>query len=110
MSEEPRYDGLDADQLRFLLRLRDRQSESSRRYWVRAAEEALAGDPRALRNRVEMAKLGPVEIVQSAATASPESAELGLKTNPKSPANPLNDLNISGPSSVQVDQQGDHEP
>lgn len=47
------------------LKLRDRQQVQSRDYWVRAAEKALAGDPRELRLRVEMAKAPPVDVVQS---------------------------------------------
>ena len=55
-----------ADRLLHFLKLRDRQIVQSQNYWLRAAEEALAGDPRALRLRVEMAKMPPVDIIQSA--------------------------------------------
>ncbi|RTL72367.1 MAG: hypothetical protein EKK41_05085 [Hyphomicrobiales bacterium] len=60
-----RYEGMDADHLRHLLSVRDRQAEASRKFWIRAAKSALAGDPRELRNRVDLAEAGPVEIVLS---------------------------------------------
>lgn len=44
---------------------RDKLAEASRKFWVRAAEAALAGDTRELRNRVELAKAGPLVIVLS---------------------------------------------
>jgi len=44
---------------------RDRSAETSRKFWIRAAKSALAGDTRELRNRVELAEAGPVEIVLS---------------------------------------------
>jgi hypothetical protein len=57
-----------------LLELRTRQIETSRKAWIRAAEAALTVLPGASNSahpahdlwlRVEMAKLPPVEIVQS---------------------------------------------
>jgi hypothetical protein len=59
---EDGYAGVDAVWLRRLLRLRDRQLCHSRDSWVRAAKEALAGDPRNLRNKVDMEEMGPVTI------------------------------------------------
>lgn len=53
------------DRAQHFLRLRDRQITTLRKFWLRDAEEALAGDLRALRNRVEMAKADPVEVVLS---------------------------------------------
>lgn len=48
-----------------MLDFRTHQLKLSGDKWCEAAEEALAGNPAALRNRVEMRKLGPVEFVQS---------------------------------------------
>lgn len=62
----PNYDDMDADKLRHLLKIRDRQAETSRKFWVRAAEKALAGDPRELRLRVDLANAPPMELVLSA--------------------------------------------
>lgn len=59
------YENMDADRLRHFLRLRDRQALQSRAFWVRAAKEALAGDMRSLRLRVEVAEAPEVVIVQS---------------------------------------------
>lgn len=42
-----------------------KRSEISRNSWLRAAKSALAGDMRDLRNRVDLAEAGPVEIVLS---------------------------------------------
>lgn len=53
------------ERLAHMLWLRTHQLELQQKYWLRDAELALAGDVRAIRNRVEMSKLGPVEIVQS---------------------------------------------
>ena len=53
------------DRAQHFLRLRDRQITTLRKFLLRDAEEALAGDLRALRNRVEMAKADPVEVVLS---------------------------------------------
>lgn len=55
-----------AERAETLLRIRDRQIETARKYWIIAAKEALAGDTRTLRNRVDMAEAPPVEIVLSA--------------------------------------------
>lgn len=60
----------DLDRAVRLLKQRDRLAESSRKYWVRAAESALAGDMRELRNRVELAKAPPLDIVLSEAPPS----------------------------------------
>lgn len=62
MSAEIDYSSYDADQLRHFLRLRDRQATMSRQYWIRAAKAALNGDPRDLRNRVELAEAGPLTL------------------------------------------------
>lgn len=48
------------------LRARLRTHDSSRKAWIEAAKQALAGDMRALRLRVEMAEAPPVEVVLSA--------------------------------------------
>lgn len=48
-----------------LLAHKDRQAAASRKYWLRAAKAALDGDPRELRNRVELAEADPVELVLS---------------------------------------------
>lgn len=48
-----------------MLRLRNRQLATQRKFWLRDAKEALTGDLRALRNRVEMAEADPVEVVLS---------------------------------------------
>ncbi len=55
----------EARRLKFFLDLRDRQLIMQRDSWVKAAELALAGDLRALRLRVDMAKAGPLQIVAS---------------------------------------------
>ena len=47
-----------------LKRLR-RRMEMQSKYFLRDAKQALAGDPRALRNRVEMMEAEPLEIVLS---------------------------------------------
>lgn len=47
------------------LALRDKQIETNRKFWIRAAEAALAGELGELRNRVELAKTPMAEIVQS---------------------------------------------
>jgi len=60
-----RYNLMDAVQLTRLLRQRDRQMTTQTKFWVRAAEEAFAGNDKALRLRVEMAKAEPVAIVLS---------------------------------------------
>lgn len=51
--------------LTHMLKVRDRQAMNSRKFWVRAAKAALAGDPRELRNRVELAEAPPVDVVLS---------------------------------------------
>lgn len=45
--------------------IRERQLKQCNDFWYRAAKEALAGDSRALRNRVEMYEAPPVEVVLS---------------------------------------------
>jgi len=55
-----------------LLMQRDRMAQNSRKFWVRAAKAAIAGDFRDLRNRVEMAEAPPMEIVHSDAALNPE--------------------------------------
>lgn len=60
--EEIDYSGYSANELRNLLRQRDRIAVTSRRFWIRAAKAAMAGDFRELRNRVELAESGPVTI------------------------------------------------
>ena len=45
--------------------LRERQLKQCNDHWLRAAREALAGDMRALRNRVEMADAPSVDVVLS---------------------------------------------
>lgn len=59
------YEAMDAERLRFFIRLRDRQIATSTKFWITAAKEALAGKPQALRNRIELAEAGPVEVVLS---------------------------------------------
>jgi hypothetical protein len=62
----PDYSGMDSEQLLRLLLLRDRQSDQSRKLWIRAARKALfEGDARELRNRLELAEMPPVELIQS---------------------------------------------
>jgi len=56
------YADLNAAKLRHLLIQRDRQANISRKFWVRAAKAALAGDMRELRNRVDMAEAWPMKI------------------------------------------------
>lgn len=58
---------LDAElkRLQKLLQNRDRMAETSRKFWVRAAKAAMAGDFRELRNRVELAEAEPMQIVHS---------------------------------------------
>jgi hypothetical protein len=56
-----------------------RQAATSRRFWIRDAEEALAGNPQSLRNRIEMAKSDPVDVVLSDAAlakATPQTHPL----------------------------------
>lgn len=64
------------------IQLLKRRLDMSTKYWVRAAEAALGYIPGASRSdhpahdlwlRVEMSKLGPVEVVQSAALAEGEA-------------------------------------
>lgn len=62
MSEPIDYSGKTSDQLQHFLKLRDRQAKMSRELWIRAAKAALNGDPRELRNRVDLAEMGPVTI------------------------------------------------
>lgn len=62
MTEEIDYTSYDIDGLIHLLRMRDRQAIQSRSYWLRAAIKALDGDFAELRNRVEIAGMGPVKI------------------------------------------------
>ena len=62
MSETVDYSDYDAERLLHFLKLRDRQAVMSRQHWVRAAKAALAGDTRELRNRVDMAEMGPVTL------------------------------------------------
>jgi hypothetical protein len=45
--------------------LRERQLQQCNAYWYRAAKEALAGETRSLRNRVEMYEAANVEVVLS---------------------------------------------
>lgn len=59
------YSNLDREGLLRMLQHRDHQAMLTRTYWIRAAEAALNGDPRELRNRVELAKMPDVKIVQS---------------------------------------------
>lgn len=47
--------------------------EMQRKYWLRAAKSALAGDMRELRNRVELSEAEPMDIVQSAPPAPAEA-------------------------------------
>jgi hypothetical protein len=56
---------LEIEQLRRFVRQRDRLAANSRKYWIRDAKEALNGDVRALRNRVDMAEADPVDVVPS---------------------------------------------
>lgn len=60
---------------------RDRSSETSRKFWIRAAKAALAGDTRELRNRVELAESAPVEIVLSESAPAPPVSQLKDTTN-----------------------------
>jgi hypothetical protein len=53
--------------LQRLLRNRDRMAEASRKFWVRAAKAAMAGDFRELRNRVDLAEAEPMQIFHSSA-------------------------------------------
>lgn len=54
------------------------QIDTSRKYWMRDAKEALAGDPRRLANRIALIEAGPVEWVQSDAALTPaEEGERG---------------------------------
>lgn len=62
---EPDYTGMDRDRLLHFLKLRDRQLETSKEYWLRAAEKALNGDESELRNRVDLAKVTDFKLVQS---------------------------------------------
>lgn len=48
-----------------LVRNRDSLAESSRKFWVRAAKAAMAGDFRELRNRVDLSEAPPLQIIQS---------------------------------------------
>lgn len=64
-SYRDRYSLMDAAQLTRLLRQRDKQMITQTKFWVRAAEESFAGNDKALRLRVEMAKAEPVEVVLS---------------------------------------------
>lgn len=43
----------------------ERTIHRNEKFWMRAAESALAGDDRELRLRVEMIKAGPMDIVLS---------------------------------------------
>jgi hypothetical protein len=51
--------------LRRQVERRDRMMRRMNEAWVRAAEEALAGDPRALFNKVQMFNIPPAEVVAS---------------------------------------------
>jgi hypothetical protein len=62
MSDGPDYSVMDMTRLLHFLHLRDRQLRMIREGWVRAAKAALDGDTRDLRNRVELAEMGPVTI------------------------------------------------
>ena len=53
------------ERLNHLLKQRDRMSKTSRDYWVRAAREAMNGDFRALRNRVDLSTAPPMQVVLS---------------------------------------------
>ena len=59
------YDDLDRGHLLHLLKLRDHQMDISRKFWIRAAKKAFAGDMGELRNRVALCEAPPVEIIQS---------------------------------------------
>lgn len=54
------YDKYDRDDLLHFLKIRDRQAVMSREYWIRAARKAFGGDMGDLRNRVDLATMGPV--------------------------------------------------
>lgn len=58
-------ESLSHDQLVHIVLARDKLAIASRKFWVRAAKAALAGDPRELRNRVDLAEAEPVDIVLS---------------------------------------------
>lgn len=61
------YSDIDnAESLKAILRIRDRQVTYLRTQWLRDCEDALNGKPQALRTRVELAKAGPLRIIQSA--------------------------------------------
>lgn len=51
------------------IKRRQRQAETTRKFYLRDAKEALAGDMRALRNRVALMEAGPVEVVLSESQA-----------------------------------------
>lgn len=51
--------------LKRLVEIRDRHANTSSRFWVRAGKAALAGDPRELRNRIDLAEAPPVDLVLS---------------------------------------------
>jgi len=60
-----RYSSMDAVQLARLLRQRDRQMATATKFWVRAGKEALAGDVRSLRLRIDMTEAEPCDVVLS---------------------------------------------
>ncbi len=62
-----------------LLAHRTKQMDTSRRFWLRAAKSALAGAPGELRNRVELAEAGPLDIVQSTADPEPGDPMRGIE-------------------------------
>jgi hypothetical protein len=62
----------EVERLQHLLRLRDRQLLQSNTFWVRAAKEALAGDTRSLKLRVDMAEAPHAELIQSVADSRTE--------------------------------------
>lgn len=62
------YENLTIETVLSILTLRDRQLSFLRKMWVRDAKEALDGDLRSLRNRVEMYEAPPVEITNGSET------------------------------------------
>jgi hypothetical protein len=62
------------ERLAHSLPVRDRQAVASRKFWVRAAKAALAGDVRELRNRVDLAEAEPLDVVLSEADQPPNFA------------------------------------
>ena len=55
------------ERLRAAVERKQQQYERSQRYWVDAAQKAIAGDFEHLRLRVDMALAGPIEMTETAA-------------------------------------------